>query len=82
MQNGCQSINIRTVKILKRILKWFTYHPSGTDILITLAFAALSLLNVFVNWGTTPNYLQLTAIVLTLLVVMPLISGDVTLWVC
>ena len=73
MQNGCQSINIRTVKIIKRILKWFTYHPSGTDILITLAFAALALLNLYVNWGTNSQLSSITAIVLTLLVVMPLI---------
>jgi signal transduction histidine kinase len=73
MQNGCQSINIRTVKILKRILKWFIYHPSGTDILITLAFAALALLNLYVNWGTNSQLSSITALVLTLLVVMPLI---------
>ena len=73
MQNSCQSINIRTVKILKRIFQWFTYHPSGTDILITLAFAALALLNLYVNWGTNSQLSSITAIVLTLLVVMPLI---------
>ena len=73
MQNGCQSINIRTVKIFKRIIKWFTYHPSDTDILITLAFAALALLNLYVNWGTNPQISSIYAILLTLLVILPLV---------
>ena len=72
MQNGCQSINIRTVKILKRIINWFTRHPGGTDILITLAFAALALLNLYVNWGTSSQLSSIYAILLTLLVILPL----------
>ena len=73
MQNNCQSINIRTVKILKRILQWFTSHPSGTDILVTLAFAVLALLNLYVNWGTNPQIASINAILLTLLVILPLV---------
>jgi signal transduction histidine kinase len=72
MQNGCQSINIRTVKIIKRILQWFTSHPIGTDILITLAFAVLALLNLYVNWGTSSGLSSFLAVLLTLLVILPL----------
>ena len=73
MQNDEQSINIRTVKILKRIINWFTHHPYGTDILITLAFAVLALLNLYVNWGTNPQISSIYAILLTLLVILPLV---------
>ena len=72
MQIGCQSINIRTVKIFKRILQWFSSHPIGTDILITLAFTVLALLNLYVNWATGSGLSSLLAVLLTLLVILPL----------
>jgi signal transduction histidine kinase len=72
MQNGRQSINIRTVKIFKRIGGWFIRHPGGTDILITLAFAALAMLNLYVNWGTYSRIPSWFAVILTLLVILPL----------
>jgi len=61
------------VKILKRIAAWFNYHPSGTDILITIAFAVLALLNLYVNWGTNSALSSVLAVLLTLLVILPLI---------
>ena len=73
MQNSRQSINIRTVKIIKSILQWFRSHPGGTDILITLAFAVLALLNLYVNWGTGSGLSSFFAVLLTLLVILPLI---------
>ena len=72
MQNSRQSINIRTVKIFKRIADWFTRHPNGTDIMITLAFAVLAMLNLYVNWGTYSRIPSCFAVVLTLLVIAPL----------
>jgi signal transduction histidine kinase len=74
MQNSGQSINIRTVKILKRTGSWFAQHPNGTDILITLAFAVLALLNLYVNWGTYSRIPSYFAVILTLLVILPLVS--------
>ncbi len=73
MQKWCQSFNIRTVKIFKRVINWFTVHPSGTDILVTLTFAGLALLNLYVNWGTATQLSSLFAILLTLLVIFPLV---------
>ena len=72
MQNGRQSINIITVKIFKRIGDWFGRHPNGTDILITLAFAVLAMLNLYVNWGTYSRIPSYVAVILTLLVIVPL----------
>ena len=72
MQNSRQSINIRTVKIFKRIADWFARHPNGTDILITLAFAVLAILNLYVNWGTYSRIPSYVAVILTLLVILPL----------
>jgi signal transduction histidine kinase len=72
MQNSGQSINIRTVKIFKRTGSWFIRHPDGTDILITLAFAVLALLNLYVNWGTYSRIPSYFAVILTLLVILPL----------
>ena len=72
MQNSRQSINIRTVKIFKRIGNWFVRHPNGTDILITLAFAVLAMLNLYVNWGTYSRIPSYFAVILTLLVILPL----------
>jgi signal transduction histidine kinase len=72
MQNGRQSINIRTVKIFKRIGNWFGRHPNSTDILITLAFAVLAMLNLYVNWGTYSRIPSYVAVILTLLVILPL----------
>jgi signal transduction histidine kinase len=60
------------VKIFKRIAAWFNYHPSGTDILITIAFALLALLNLYVNWGTNSALSSVLAVLLTLLVILPL----------
>ena len=60
------------MKIIKRILQWFTSHPIGTDILITLAFAVLALLNLYVNWGTSSGLSSFLAVLLTLLVILPL----------
>jgi signal transduction histidine kinase len=59
------------VKIFKRILQWFSSHPIGTDILITLAFAVLALLNLYVNWATGSGLSSLLAVLLTLLVILP-----------
>jgi signal transduction histidine kinase len=73
MQNKRQSINIRTVKIFKRIINWFTSHPIGMDILITLAFAVLALLNLYVNWGISSRLSAFFAVFLTLSVILPLI---------
>ena len=72
MQNRYQSFNIRTVKIVKRIQQWFHSHPGGTDILITLAFAVLALLNLYVNWGTGSGLSSFFAVLLTLFVILPL----------
>jgi signal transduction histidine kinase len=60
------------VKIFKRILQWFSSHPIGTDILITLAFTVLALLNLYVNWATGSGLSSLLAVLLTLLVILPL----------
>ena len=73
MQKGRQSINIRVVKILKRIANWFSLHPAGTDILVALVFAGLALLNLYINWGTDSQLSSIYAIALTLLVILPLI---------
>jgi len=72
MQNSGQSINIKTVKLLKRIGGWFIRHPDGTDILITLAFAVLALLSLYINWGTYSRIPSYVAVILTLLVILPL----------
>jgi signal transduction histidine kinase len=61
------------VNILKRILNWFRFHPSGTDILVTLVFSVLALLNLYVNWGTDSQLSSVFAVILTLLVILPLI---------
>jgi signal transduction histidine kinase len=61
------------VKILKRMTAWFNYHPSGIDILITIAFAVLALLNLYVNWGQNSILSSVLAVLLTLLVILPLI---------
>jgi signal transduction histidine kinase len=60
------------VQILKRVVAWFSYHPSGTDIMVTLAFAVLALLTLYVNWGTNPQISSFFAILLTLLCTLPL----------
>ena len=60
------------MKIFKRILQWFSSHPISTDILITLAFAVLALLNLYVNWATGSGLSSLLAVLLTLLVILPL----------
>jgi signal transduction histidine kinase len=52
---------------------WFNYHPSGIDILITIAFAVLALLNLYVNWGQNSILSSVLAVLLTLLVILPLI---------
>lgn len=57
---------------LKRVWNWFRFHPSSTDILITLAFLALALLNLYVNWGTTAQIPGFAAVGLILLIILPL----------
>ena len=60
------------MKTIKRILEWFSSHPIGTDILITLAFAVLALLNLYVNFATGAGSSSFLAVLLTLLVILPL----------
>ncbi|MDD5190588.1 MAG: sensor histidine kinase [Dehalococcoidales bacterium] len=61
------------MKIIRKILGWFDIHPGSADFLITLAFAVLALLNLYVNWGVDTQLSSGYAIILTLLVVLPLI---------
>lgn len=61
------------MKQIKSVARWFILHPISTDILVTLAFAVLALLNLYVNWGADSSIPAIWAVVLTLLIVMPLL---------
>jgi len=60
------------VKFLRRIAQWLNRHPTGTDIVVALALAALAFLNLYINWASALKVPPWLAIVLTLLAILPL----------